>query len=432
MKRLALTAALATLFPLLLPATAPPPPPDKAYYVPHYSDPVLDQMEAADRKAAEAREAKTRAIDDAQEALAKQEEAQRKDLTFDMSKIARPSSPADFKVQGWHFPPVAQYLTGTCWSFSTTSYFESEVERLTGQKIKLSEMWTVYHEYLEKAKRYIETRGHSVFEEGSESEALPRIWKIYGIVPESAYPGVLSPDGRYDHSQMLKEMQDYLAYCKDHDCWDEAQILDTLKLIMNKYMGAPPTKVKWGGRTYTPQQFLTEVLKLQLDDYVSFMSTESVPFWTQGEYKVEDNWWHDKSYYNVPLEVWYDALVKAVKAGSTVAIGGDVSEPGYSSANKIAVIPSFDIPRRDINQDARELRFEDGATSDDHGIHLVGYARMGGHDWFLIKDSARASRRVPPDGYFYYRDDYVKLKMLTYMVNKSFVKDVLARCTPAK
>jgi len=435
MKRLACTAALAalaTLFPLFLPAAAPPPPPDKAYYVPHYEDPVLKQMEEADRKTLEAREAKTRAIDDAQEALAKQEESQRKDLTFDMSKIARPSSPADFAVQGWHFPPVAQYLTGTCWSFSTTSYFESEVERLTGQRIKLSEMWTVYHEYLEKAKRYIETRGHSVFEEGSESEAIPRIWKSYGIVPESAYPGVLSPDGRYDHSQMLKEMQNYLAYCKEHDYWDEAQILDTLKLIMNRYMGAPPSEVKWEGKTYTPQQFLSDVLKLHLDDYVSFMSTESVPFWTQGEYKVEDNWWHDKSYYNVPLEVWYDALVKAVKAGSTVVIGGDVSEPGYSSAEKIAVIPSFDIPQRDINQDARELRFEDGATSDDHGIHLVGYKRMAGHDWFLIKDSARASRRVPPDGYFYYRDDYVKLKMLTYMVNKSFVKDVLARCTPAK
>jgi bleomycin hydrolase len=404
-----------------------PQPPDRAQYVPHVPDPVLTEMEKADKKAAADAEAKTQAIVDQQKALEKKAREERKDFRVDLSGLQKPASPEAFKIQAWHFPPVPQYLTGTCWSFSTTSFFESEVQRLTGQKVKISEMWTVYHEYLDKARRYVETRGESVFDEGSESESLPIVWKEYGIVTEEAYPGVLSPDGRFDHSQMIREMKDYLAYCKDHNYWDEALILDSLKLILNRTMGVPPEKFVWEGRAYTPKQFLADVLKLNMDDYVSLISTESMPYYARGELKVEDNWRHDATYVNVPLDVWYDTLVKAAKAGSSIAIGGDVSEPGYDGYQKVAVVPTFDIPKARINQDAREMRIDNETTTDDHGIQIVGYMHMGQDDWFLIKDSARAARKAPPEGYLYYRGDYVKLKMLSYMVHKDFAKDILAK-----
>ncbi len=417
-------------------AQASPPKLDHAQYVPRVEDPVLKEMEAADRKREADEATRTRTIDAQQAALRKQEREARKVFRYDMSGIVKPASPAVFTYQAWHFPPVAQYLTGTCWDFSATSYYESEVHRLTGQKIKLSEMWTAYHEYLDKAKRYIETRGNSVFDEGSEAEAIPRVWKEYGIVPEEDYPGTCLADGRFDHSRMVKEMRDYLGYCKAHNNWNEPQILATLSLIMDKVMGVPPKEARWHGRTYTPKAFLHDVLKLDMDDYVSFISTESLPFWTRGEYQARDNWWHDREYYNLPLDVWYDTLVKVVKAGSTAAIGGDVSEPGYNGFEKIAAIPTFDIPDAYINQDAREFRIANHTTTDDHGIHVVGYTRIGGADWFLIKDSARAARQAQPHGYLYYRGDYVKLKMLTYTLNKSFVKDLLAKFpkvpTPAK
>ena len=121
-------------------------------------------------------------------------------------------------------------------------------------------------------------------------------------------------------------------------------------------------------------------------------------FWTTGELKVEDNWWKGTDCHNVPLDVWYDTLVKAVKAGSTTAIGGDVSEPGYDGDQKAAVVPTFDIPPASIGQDARECRLDNGSTSDDHGVHLVGWTSVGGVDWFLIKDSARAARKAPARG----------------------------------
>jgi bleomycin hydrolase len=52
---------------------------------------------------------------------------------------------------------------------------------------------------------------------------------------------------------------------------------------------------------------------------------------------------------------------------------------------------------------------------------------LDGHDWFLIKDSNRSSRHGKFEGYYFYRDDYVRLKMLTFMVRKDDIPEILAR-----
>jgi hypothetical protein len=100
---------------------------------------------------------------------------------------------------------------------------------------------------------------------------------------------------------------------------------------------------------------------------------------------------------------------------------------GVASFEDVAVVPTFDIPGEYIDQSAREFRFDNGSTGDDHGIHVVGHMRLDGHDWFLIKDSNRSSRHGRWEGYYFYRDDYVRLKMLTYTVHKDDAADILAR-----
>ena len=65
-----------------------------------------------------------------------------------------------------------------------------------------------------------------------------------------------------------------------------------------------------------------------------------------------------------------------------------------------------------------------------NGVHLVGHTRLDGHDWFLVKDSNRSSRQGKHEGYYMYRDDYVQLKMLTFMVHRDVVEDILQRVGP--
>ncbi|HOC26145.1 MAG TPA: hypothetical protein PKJ13_12580, partial [bacterium] len=123
-------------------------------------------------------------------------------MQLDFSTIAAPVSAAEFKSV-WHLPPVLQGLSGMCWCFSTTSMLESEIHRQSGRVIDISELYTVYWEHVEKAREYVRTRGRSVHGEGSESNAVFRIWKKYGCVPASAYTGLKPGATFHDHENTL-------------------------------------------------------------------------------------------------------------------------------------------------------------------------------------------------------------------------------------
>lgn len=397
---------------------------NRAKFIPRRKAPVIEEMKDRNRLAKEEREAETERIREEQEQRKEREEREMKELRCDFSGIVKPESPDVFESV-YHFEPVRQYLTGTCWCFSTTSYFESEVFRLTGQKIKLSEMFTVYYEFLEEAKRYVAERGDSFFDEGSEGNAVMLVWRKHGVVPIESYVGELDPDGLYDHSEMVAEMKKYLEHANDNGYWDEDTILSSLKAIMDRYMGRPPQRITYDSVEMTPEQFLKNVLKINLDDYVPVMSTSAQPFYEYGEYKVPANWWRSRDYYNVPLDDFYAIIKHAITNGYSVRLNGDVSEPGYYGPEDAAIVPTFDIPGVYIDQDARELRFSNKTTADDHDIHLVGHTAVDGHDWFLIKDSAASAQLGKFKGYYFYRDDYVKLKMLTYIVHRDAIEAVV-------
>lgn len=348
-------------------------------------------------------------------------------LTLDFSRIDKPDSPDSFKSY-FHFPPARQDTTGTCWAFAGISFLESELYRIYGKRIKLSEMFIVYWEYIEKAHRFIREKGKSHFRQGSQERAVLKGMKQYGIVRAEDYTGLTSGNTLYNHDRLFREMKAYLAFLKSNNVWDEDLALSQIRLILNKHMGKPPAVIRIKNRTLSPRQFFEKEIQLPLEAYVSFVSFSSAPFYKQTEYRVKDNWWHERTYYNVPLNDWYGAIVNAIQNGFTVSLGGDVSEPGKGRWDDVCIIPTFDIPAEAINQSAREFRFYNKTSTDDHGVHLIGYQKLAGRDWFLIKDSSSSGYAGQYPGYFFYRDDFVRLKMLTFMVHKDAVQGLLEKC----
>ena len=57
----------------------------------------------------------------------------------------------------------SQDRTGTCWSFATVSFLESEIIRMHNKKIDLSEMYNVSLIYEDKAKNYVLRQGKANF-----------------------------------------------------------------------------------------------------------------------------------------------------------------------------------------------------------------------------------------------------------------------------
>lgn len=349
---------------------------------------------------------------------------QRKEFKMNFDGINLPKDKNEFE-QVWYNEPISQGGTNTCWSFASTSFFEAEIFRITGRKLKLSEMYTVYWEYIEKVRRFIRERGNSSFGEGSQNNALKHIFTNYGCVPAESYT-TLKPNQKFlSHSKMFEEINQYLKFIKQNSFWNEEVALQTVKTILNSYMGEPPTNFTFEGKNYTPKEFLAQICKINVNDYVDVMSLLQEGFWSNSIYDVPDNWWRCDTYMNVPVEDFVAAAKEAIKNGYSMSIGGDVSESGYFSFSDVAMVPSYDIPSAYIDDYARQFRFSNNTTTDDHGIHLVGYKEHDGATWFLIKDSGSGARNGANKGYYFYHEDYFKLKMMNFMVHKDGIKKLI-------
>jgi len=347
----------------------------------------------------------------------KEEQTQRQFL-MDQSERDIPNQVRYYQRE-WANPVISQGAAGTCWSYSTISFIESEINRMHGKRVKLSEPFIVYWEYVEKARRFVQERGDSRFTQGSEANAVTRMMKKYGIVPRSIYDGLLHGRKYPNHSQMYQEMSDYLESVEKNNAWDEQEVLSTIKSIMNHHIGEPPSSFRVNGQSFTPEGYL-QSLNIDPDNFVEILSYKQKPYWKKVEYEVPDNWWNSKQYINVPLDVFMEIIREGIRQGYTMSIGGDVSESGFLRSTQAAMVPSYDIPSQYIGENARQFRFSNNSTTDDHLMHITGMAEdQNGTRYFLVKNSWGTGN--PYDGYLYASEAYVKLRTTSIMVNKESI-----------
>ncbi len=342
-----------------------------------------------------------------------------------ISKLPRPETISDFKpVQ--HLSPLNQDSTLICWSFSTSSFLESELSRLGLEPVRLSVVYPVYYIFVEKAKRYLHTRGGSRFAPGDLFTGVLDIVKEYGAIPAEAYGNKVEGSNTFNHNTLYRELAQLMERVKREGLWNEKNVLPQVRRILDRHLGAPPARFSWKGKTYTPQTFVRDVVTLPWNAYVLVTSFQYAAFGPNAELKVPDNWRRNDAYLNVPLEVFYSSLKDALQSGYSVALDADISEPSYERTKRYAFIPPYDIPANAITQEAREFRFVTGATTDDHLVHAIDYRSFDGEDWFLIKDSWRTAWEPGSSrGYMFFHGSYVKLKVLAYLVHRDAVPDVM-------
>jgi len=347
-----------------------------------------------------------------------------KQFKLDFNDRDYPTDISRYEVS-FHSLPVSQGNSGTCWAYAATSFMESEVFRENKIKVKLSEIYIVYWEYIERAKYFVKTKGDTYLGEGSETNAILRVMRDHGLVPYSVYTGLQNDKSYNNHEELFNEYETFLRSIKEKNIWDENAVITEVKNILEKYLGAPPNEFTYIDRTYSPETFLTDYLKLNPNNYFSFISTKYFPYNEKHELIENDNWWHCDDYYNLNLNDFMYLLNKAMTTGYTIGICGDVSEPGYDQITEVAVIPDFDIPSPYINENSRQLRLSNYSTTDDHCIHIVGYQKIDDIFWYLIKDSGSGAFDGKNKGYRFYHEDYIKLKIMNYMVHLDIAKEIL-------
>ncbi|NCX96071.1 MAG: aminopeptidase, partial [Chitinophagia bacterium] len=83
-----------------------------------------------------------------------------------------------------------QASSGTCWSYSTNSFLESEMMRMGKNPVQLSQLYSARRVYEEKAEAYVRMHGSVSWGDGGECHDVINMYAKYGAMPQSAYTGL--------------------------------------------------------------------------------------------------------------------------------------------------------------------------------------------------------------------------------------------------
>lgn len=333
-------------------------------------------------------------------------------------------------------PVKSQARTGTCWSYATHSFVESELLRMGKPEVDLSEMFTVRNAYLDKAKSFIQLHGAANFGQGGQSHDVMEQFKKHGTVPESAYSGMIPGEKQHNHGELSRVLQGLLDAVLKRSWGDKVtpQWFKAFKSVLDIYLGEVPEKFDYEGKTYTPQTFLTEFMQFNPDDYVELTSYDHHPFYTRIRLEIPDNWSFNNEYLNVPIDDLMGVMEHALKKGYTIAWDGDVSEKDFSTKETgYGIVPVKDwedrseaernakptepVVEKVVTQEMRQVSFNNFTTTDDHLMHIVGLAKdQKGTPFYFTKNSHGTERKF--DGYLYMSESYVRLKTVAIMVHK--------------
>src|SRR5690606_4563908 len=158
-----------------------------------------------------------------------------------------------YVVNNDHTKVENQGKTGTCWSFSTVSFLESEVKRITGKEVDLSEMFMVKKTYPEKAYNYVYRQGKAQFSEGGMAHDVMNAVRKYGVVPQANFTGFVSNEEKYDHSIMVQKLTAYVENLVNYQsAFLKEGWMNDINQILDDHMGKDPQTFTYEGKTFTP------------------------------------------------------------------------------------------------------------------------------------------------------------------------------------
>ena len=348
-----------------------------------------------------------------------------------------------------------QNRSGTCWDFSTLSYFEAEILKKTGRTYDLCESFVANKTYMDRAIQVVRLHGDCQFAQGGAAYDVLYVLKNYGICPEEAMPlpGTPQGDSLYNFNEFFSVMSPYVdAIAKNKASKISTQWKPGLQGILDAYLGACPESFNYEGKSYTPQSF-AQSLGLNFDDYVTITSYTHHPFYTTFAVEVQDNWRNPQSY-NLPMDEMMRVIDNALAEGYTIAWGGDVSEDGFTRAGLAYAVDTkateslqgsdmarwlkltpakrrsildelgCTVPEITPTQERRQERYDNWELTDDHGMLIYGLAKdQNGKEYYMVKNSWGETGDYK--GIWYMTKAFIADNTMDFMINKNAIpKDI--------
>ncbi len=351
-------------------------------------------------------------------------------------------------------PVKNQYRTGTCWSFSGLAFFETELLRMGKGEFDLAEMYSVRQAYLEKARRFVRFHGKTNFGNGGIIHDVLYTIKNFGLIPESAFPGLNYDEPKHVHAEMDALLSSYVNTVIQNNNKKLSPVwLKGFEGILDAYLGPVPEEFKVEGQVYTPKSY-ADSLGINPDDYVIIGSYTHHPFYASFVIEIPDNWLRG-SIYNLPMDEMMEVVNHALENGYSVGWGADVSEKGFSWKNGVAIVADEETPELDnleqskwesldrkekqellysfekpikektITQELRQKQFDNYLTTDDHGMVLTGMAEdQNGTRYYKVKNSW-SELGNDYKGFFFASKAFVELKTIDVWVHKDALPEAI-------
>ena len=344
-----------------------------------------------------------------------------------------------------------QARSGTCWNYSTLSFFEAEILKKTKKTYDLCEMFICNKNYMDRAIVKVRMHGDAQFSQGGAAYDVLAVMQKYGICPEEAMPapGTMYGDTLNNFNEFFGVMEPYveavskLNIKKLSPTWKKG-----LQGILDAYLGTCPESFTYEGKTYTPKEFANS-LGIDFNDYVTITSYTHHPFYTTFPVEVQDNWRQPGSW-NLPIDEMAAIIDNAVMNGYTVAWGGDVSEEGFTREGLALLIDEAEpqglegsdmakwlklsakekkdkikeagvtVKEKTPSQEQRQEEYDNWTLTDDHGMLIYGIAKdQTGREYYMVKNSWGKTGEYK--GIWYMSKNFIIAKTMDYMVNKNAI-----------
>lgn len=293
-------------------------------------------------------------------------------------------------------PVKDQGRNQTCWIYAMLATIETE-HLGRGDSVNLSPYDAERQLLAEGARQLYLDQGHVPVTCRGMAGRLVRLIGAYGIMPYDAYRY-----GEGVNATVVARKVGLSVEAAVHSRLGLEACMDRVEALLDDSFGPRPPHVFMLGAQYTPQEFARSVCAP--GEYEALTSFTHHPYFGRFVLEVPDNI-DRESFLNLPLDSLMRRLTDAVRRGHGVCWEGDISEPGFSFAQGVAVLPQGAA----VTPEARQRAFERYQTTDDHCMAIVGLAHdRRGRRYFIMKNSW--GTRNPYGGLMYVSEDYVRLK----------------------
>jgi bleomycin hydrolase len=349
-----------------------------------------------------------------------------------------------------------QKSSGRCWMFSALNTLRPVAARkLNAEEMEFSQNYLFFYDKLEKANLFLESvirlrekpltdrtmefLLRQPVQDGGNWIGFIELVKKYGVVPRDVMPETFSSSNSGTVNGVLgMKLKQYalrLRSVADTARWDSLKtgaLRDVYRILALNF-GVPPATFSWryegkdkklsAAKTYTPQQFYTEVVDEVLDDYFALYSVPTLPFGKRYDIELDKALADrpDMNFVNCSLETIKSLAMKCLLDDQPVWFGCDVGQESISETGLMApgIFDYASLYGMDFTLSRKEL-FETYSSTPNHNMVFTGIdVAEGRPKKWLVENSW--SEKPGKKGYFTMTDEWFDRYVQVIVVHKKYI-----------